>query len=66
MDLFDAIYERKSIRRFKQTPVSEEDINKILDAGQMGAQRRTIPSPGAFWSFRTGRLAGDGAKPCGP
>ncbi len=35
MDLFDAIAGRKSIRRFKQTPVPEEVINKILDAGRL-------------------------------
>lgn len=34
MDLFDAIQGRKSIRRFKQQPVPDEDINKILDAGR--------------------------------
>jgi nitroreductase len=34
MDLFDAINQRKSIRRFKQTPVPEEDIKKILNAGR--------------------------------
>jgi len=35
MDLFDAIKGRKSIRRFKQTPVPDEIINKILDAGRL-------------------------------
>jgi len=35
MDLFDAIQGRKSIRRFKQTPVPDEIINKILDAGRL-------------------------------
>ena len=34
MELFDAIRGRKSIRRFKQTPVPDEVINKILDAGR--------------------------------
>ena len=34
MELFDAIQGRKSIRRFKQTPVPDEDIKKILDAGR--------------------------------
>jgi nitroreductase len=34
MDLFDAIQGRKSIRKFKRTPVPEEDIKKILDAGR--------------------------------
>lgn len=34
MDLFNAIQGRKSIRRFKQTPVSDEDVKMILDAGR--------------------------------
>jgi len=34
MDLFDSIQGRKSIRRFKQSPVPDEDIKKILDAGR--------------------------------
>jgi nitroreductase len=47
MDLFDAIKGRKSIRRFKRTPVPDEDIKKILDAG------RWAPSPNNTqpWSF---------------
>lgn len=35
MDLFNAIQGRKSIRRFKPTPVPDEDVNKILDAGRL-------------------------------
>jgi nitroreductase len=34
MDLFEAIAGRKSIRRFKEMPVPDEDINKVLDAGR--------------------------------
>ncbi len=34
MDLFEAICGRTSIRRFKQTPVPDDDIRKILDAGR--------------------------------
>ena len=47
MDLFDAIKGRTSIRRFKQTPVPDEDIGHILDAG------RLAPSPNNTqpWSF---------------
>mgnify|MGYP003493547118 FL=1 len=47
MDLFDAIKGRTSIRRFKQTPVADEDIGQILDAG------RLAPSPNNTqpWSF---------------
>lgn len=47
MDLFDAIQGRKSIRRFKQTPVPDEDIRKILDAGRLApSANNTQP-----WSF---------------
>jgi nitroreductase len=47
MDLFDAIRGRKSIRRFKQAPVPEEDIRKILEAGRWApSANNTQP-----WSF---------------
>ena len=47
MELFDAIQGRKSIRRFKQTPVPDEDIAKILDAGRLApSANNTQP-----WSF---------------
>ena len=47
MDLFDAIKGRKSIRRFKRTPVSDEDINKILDAGRLAPSANNSQP----WSF---------------
>lgn len=47
MDVFDAITGRKSIRRFKQTPVPDEDLGKILDAGRRApSANNTQP-----WSF---------------
>lgn len=47
MDIFDAIKGRKSIRRFKQITVSDEDIGKILDAGRRApSANNTQP-----WSF---------------
>jgi nitroreductase len=47
MDLFDAIRERKSIRRFKQTPVPDDDIKKIIEAGRWApSANNTQP-----WSF---------------
>jgi nitroreductase len=47
MDLFNAIKGRKSIRRFKQTPVPDDDIRKILDAGRLApSANNTQP-----WSF---------------
>jgi nitroreductase len=47
MDLFDAIKGRTSIRRFKQTPVPDEDIRKIVDAGRLApSANNTQP-----WSF---------------
>lgn len=47
MDLFDSIQGRKSIRRFKQTPVPDEDIKKILDAGRRAPSANNIQP----WSF---------------
>jgi len=47
MDLFDSIKGRTSIRRFKQAPVPDEDIRKILDAGRLApSANNTQP-----WSF---------------
>ncbi|NTW57815.1 MAG: hypothetical protein HGA43_01450 [Nitrospirae bacterium] len=47
MNLFDAIKGRKSIRRFKHTPVPDEDIRNILDAGRLApSANNTQP-----WSF---------------
>src|SRR5512135_3254027 len=47
MDVFDAINGRKSIRRFKRTPVPDADIRKILDAGRLApSANNTQP-----WSF---------------
>lgn len=34
MELFDAIRNRRSIRRYKPDPVDDEKINKILEAGR--------------------------------
>ncbi len=47
MDLFEAIQGRKSIRRFKPTPVPDEDIKRILDAGRW-APSASNAQP---WSF---------------
>jgi len=47
MDLFQAIAGRTSIRRFKDQPVPDEDIRKILDAGRLApSANNTQP-----WSF---------------
>jgi len=47
MDLFDAIKGRTSIRRFKDQPVPDVDIEKILDAGRLApSANNTQP-----WSF---------------
>lgn len=47
MDLFDAIHGRVSVRRFKDQPVPEADIEKILDAGRFApSANNTQP-----WSF---------------
>lgn len=47
MDLFEAIKGRTSIRRFKDQPVPEADIERILDAGRLApSANNTQP-----WSF---------------
>ena len=47
MDLFDAIQGRTSIRTYKDLPVPDEDIRKILDAGRLApSANNTQP-----WSF---------------
>lgn len=47
LDLFDAIKGRTSIRRFKDLPVPDEDVRKILDAGRLApSANNTQP-----WSF---------------
>ena len=34
MELFDAINNRRSIRRYQADPVDDETVNKILEAGR--------------------------------
>ncbi len=47
MDLFDSIAGRVSIRKFKDQPVPEEDVRKVLDAGRLApSASNTQP-----WSF---------------
>ena len=47
MDLFDAIKGRTSIRRFKDRPVPDGDIERIIDAGRLApSANNTQP-----WSF---------------
>ncbi len=35
MDLKEAIYGRRSIRKYKKDPISRQDIMEILEAGMM-------------------------------
>ena len=34
MDTFEAIYSRRSVRQYKDTPVSDDMLNKVLDAAR--------------------------------
>ncbi len=47
MDLLDAIKGRKSIRRFKQIPVPDRDVQAILDAGRLAPSANNSQP----WSF---------------
>ena len=42
MDLFEAIAGRRSIRRFKDAPVPDQDIRKILDAGRLAPSANNV------------------------
>ncbi len=57
MDLFDAIRGRKSIRRFKGTPIPEGDIGKILDAGRLASSENNT-QPWSFLVIKDGILHG--------
>ncbi|HAS55019.1 MAG: hypothetical protein A2X56_13915 [Nitrospirae bacterium GWC2_57_13] len=35
MELFEAIHDRKSIRRFKDTPMPDHDIAWMINAGRL-------------------------------
>lgn len=37
MDVFEAIKTRRSVRRYKETTIKEEDLRKVLEAGQWAA-----------------------------
>lgn len=37
MELMEAIYGRRSVRKFKREPVQEEDLQKILEAARWAA-----------------------------
>jgi nitroreductase len=34
MDTFEAIYSRRSVRRYKDTPVSDDTLNRVLEAAR--------------------------------
>jgi nitroreductase len=47
MDIFEVIHDRRSIRRFKQRPVPDDDLIKILDAGRLAPSSNNSQP----WSF---------------
>lgn len=61
MDLFDAIRERVSIRRFKDQPVPEADIGRILDAGRLAPSANNV-QPWSFLVIRDREVLGNMAE----
>jgi len=55
LDLFEAIYGRRSIRSFKETPIPEEALTKILDAARWAPSAGNV-QPWEFIVVRDGRL----------
>ena len=39
MDILQAIKERRSIRQYSEEPISEEQLNQILEAGRWAPSR---------------------------
>ncbi|MFP4588482.1 MAG: nitroreductase family protein [Candidatus Acetothermia bacterium] len=47
MDLFESIFDRRSVRKFTEEPVTDQQLEKILDAGRWAPSgKNTQP-----WSF---------------
>lgn len=55
MDLFQAIVDRRSIRKYKETPVEEEKLRQILDAARLAPSWKNMQC----WRFL---VIGDPAK----
>ena len=47
MDLFTAIKSRRSIRKFKNTSIEQEKLNRILEAGRLAPSARNLQN----WKF---------------
>ena len=50
MDLKTAIHTRRSVRKYKSTPVPKELVLEILASANLAPRPRTA-SPGNSWSF---------------
>lgn len=55
MDLFQAISDRRSIRKYKETPVEEEKLRQLLDAARLAPSWKNMQC----WRFL---IIGDAAK----
>ena len=42
MDIEQAVYERRTIRRFKQTPIPMETLKKLIDLARVAPMARNI------------------------
>ena len=42
MDIEQAIYERRTIRRFKQTPIPIETLKKLIDLARVAPMAKNI------------------------
>lgn len=42
MDVFEAIQERRSIRRYEDKPVEREKMEKILEAGRLAPSAKNV------------------------
>jgi hypothetical protein len=55
MDVFDAVRTILAVRRYKDRPVPETVVRRIVEAGRLTASAKKMHSPGTSSLFRAGR-----------
>ena len=63
MNVKEAIMGRRSVRKYKKTPIREEDIREILEAGIMAPSASNL-QPWYFVAVREGTNSIRSSRPC--
>lgn len=49
VDFFETVYKRRSVRRFKRERIPEEEVKRIMEAGQAAPTDATLHLWSAVW-----------------